>query len=247
MMTNASATSGFTLVETSIAILVSVPILFAIVSTGDIVGNTVSTSEQVASVSDVLRSTARRVGQLVRPASVATLEGKEDAIPMGGEFTYEPYAGTINQYHEYYDPYAYYELTEPEPTYDPITGEVIEPPVDWQPLQNYVPRTSLRFQAATGTLSMNARELTPPRSIEFVRDAADPLNGIDDDGDGLVDEGRLVLNYDGVQTKIADGIESSTFVLEDRVVRFRLTFAKRDSNGRIHRGTIEQRFFLRND
>ena len=240
MMTKTSGTSGFTLVETSIAILVSVPILFAIVSTGDIVGNTVSTSEQVASVSDVLRSTARRVGQLVRPASVATLEGKEDAT---ASIDYDQYHGTVDPYDVYYDPY----------TYDPITGTVLEPEtttattVTWQPLQNYVPRPSIRFQAATGTLSMNARELTPPRSIEFVRDAADPLNGIDDDGDGLVDEGRLVLNYDGVQTKIADGIESSTFVLEDRVVRFRLTCAKRDSNGRIHRGTIEQRFFLRND
>ncbi len=100
---------------------------------------------------------------------------------------------------------------------------------------------------ATGTLSMNATDLTSPRALEFVLDAGEAANSTDDDGDGLVDEGKLFLRYESTRTPIADGVESCSFEVDGRVIRFSVQCAKRDGSGRVHRETTQQVWWVRNE
>ncbi len=105
----------------------------------------------------------------------------------------------------------------------------------------------IRFQSASGVLSMNAAALTPPREITFVMDSDEVDNDLDDDGDGMVDEGRVHLLYDTARFTLADSIESCSFIMDGRLLRIRMQSARRDAKGRVYRATVGQVFFLRNN
>lgn len=108
-------------------------------------------------------------------------------------------------------------------------------------------RSSIRFQSAAGVLAMNAAVLTEPRTIRLVRDAKELANGLDDDGDGLVDEGRIELIYEGERVDLARNVESCTFTLERRLLRIDLHAAKRRADGRVVRAGSSQSLFFRNN
>ena len=105
----------------------------------------------------------------------------------------------------------------------------------------------IRFQSAAGVLSMNAAALTPPREITFVMDSDEVDNDLDDDGDGMVDEGRVHLLYDTSRFTLADSIESCSFIMDGRLLRIRMQSSRRDAKGRVYRATVGQVFFLRNN
>ena len=119
-------------------------------------------------------------------------------------------------------------------------GEWIEAPGDaeW--------RSGIQFLAATGTASMNAMLSTSLRAVRFTREPTEVANGVDDDGDGLVDEGTVSLLHDGATIHVLRGVEVCNFQLGDRLlaVRMRCGISK---GGRIHRADLTQRLFLRNN
>ncbi len=117
---------------------------------------------------------------------------------------------------------------------------------EWISAPEMDPRPNIQFQSASGTLSMNATSLTSPRELEFVLDANEDANSKDDDGDGLVDEGKLFLRYESARMAIADGIESCSFELDGQVVRISVQCAKRDGSGQVHRVVAQQVVWLRN-
>jgi hypothetical protein len=117
---------------------------------------------------------------------------------------------------------------------------------NWQPIRQFVPAQSLSFASVEGTQSMNAQARTLVRTIEFVRDPGEKLNAYDDDGDGMIDEGKLIMRYGKTTTILADKVEICTFTLEGRIVRFAIRVCRRDSKGRIHRTTIQKRILIRN-
>lgn len=119
-------------------------------------------------------------------------------------------------------------------------GEWIEP-VDGQP------RTAIRFRSATGTVSMNASALTSPRTFRFVMDPRETDNDVDDDGDGMVDEGKVIMDYDGNRIAMAGNVESCTFTLTNRLLRIELRAAARRRDGSIQRFTARETLFLRNN
>jgi len=119
-------------------------------------------------------------------------------------------------------------------------GEWIEAPGDaeW--------RTGIQFLAASGTASMNAMLNTSLRSVSFTLEAAETDNDLDDDGDGLVDEGTVSLLHDGTTIHVLRGVEACSFQLSDRLlaIRMRCGITK---GGRTHRADLTQRIFLRNN
>lgn len=117
---------------------------------------------------------------------------------------------------------------------------------DWIAPVDLDPRPNVRFQSAAGTLSLNASVLTPPREIEFRMDSAEVANGIDDDGNGLVDDGALYLLYNTKPVLLLDGVEACTFTFEDGMLRVSLDCGRVDAAGRVHRSSIEHSFHLRN-
>lgn len=119
-------------------------------------------------------------------------------------------------------------------------GEWIEP-VDGDP------RASIMFQSASGVLSMNASALTGPRIFTLELDAGEVDNDIDDDGDGMIDEGRVVLDYEGIKVALASNIEGCTFTLTGRLLAIELRSAARARGGLLQRFTIRETIYLRNN
>lgn len=73
--------------------------------------------------------------------------------------------------------------------------------------------TSISYRRATGW-GGGALQLSPTRRIRFELDPAELADGLDNDGDGLVDEGRVVLSTDvaggGTQAVLVTGVAALT-------------------------------------
>lgn len=117
-------------------------------------------------------------------------------------------------------------------------GEWISP-TDLQPAEG------VRFRAAEGLLSINAALSTPERRITFVLESGESDNDVDDDGDGLVDEGDVVLAYGPAPVRLGV-FERCHFTFDGRYVRVTLVCA-RSSPERVYRATMSQSFYVRNN
>lgn len=108
-------------------------------------------------------------------------------------------------------------------------------------------RAAIQFRSATGELSLNAQRLTEPRSFRIQLEPGESENDADDDGDGLVDEGRLTLDYDGIPVALASSLEVATFTLTGRLLTIRVQSAVRTRAGIVQRFTAEEVLYLRNN
>ncbi len=108
-------------------------------------------------------------------------------------------------------------------------------------------RPGLQFLSATGQFSMNAALSTTPRRIVFELDSGETDNDQDDDGDGLIDEGRVLLLQNGITLAILRDVEECTFMFDGRLLSMRLRIARRAADNRIYRSEVEQQFYLRNN
>ena len=221
-----SRQSGFTLIEVLIASTILVPILFAIISTQDIVGTTMDANDRRADAGDQARRVARRLRQIVRPALLSTVSVQAMQTDVDAAVAAEAarYAA---------DPLG-------TPDYIPTLGEWISP-------AGLDPRPNVQFVCAAGELAVNASKVTAPRSLEFRMDPKEADNDLDDDGDGIVDEGRLHYVYGGLSIVLLENVESCTFALDKGMLLLDLTVARRDRSGRIHRVNIQQKVYLRNN
>ncbi len=73
-----------------------------------------------------------------------------------------------------------------------------------------LPATSVSYRRAEGWAG-GVLQLGPQRRVRFVRDAGELADGLDNDGDGLVDEGALVLSTDvaaGVEVVLVNGVSA---------------------------------------
>ncbi len=108
-------------------------------------------------------------------------------------------------------------------------------------------RAAVKFQSASGELSMNAAMLTGERELRLILDDNEVANDIDDDGDGMIDEGRVVLVYDGISVTMARNVETLTFTLTGRVLNMEIRSAARRSDGSLQRFSIKETLYLRNN
>lgn len=98
---------------------------------------------------------------------------------------------------------------------------------DWVAAPDLSPRPCLRFTVLTGVPSAPSATATT-LSLEFVNDANDPDNDLDDDGDGLIDEGTL-FRSDGTNTvEVLRGVEQCSFAIENQLLRVTLHWARTD-------------------
>ncbi len=118
---------------------------------------------------------------------------------------------------------------------------------DWIAPTDLVWRPGLEFQSASGLLSMNAALLTSPRRVVFALEPSETDNDVDDDGDGLIDEGSITLLQNSTTLAILKDVEECSFSLDGRILMMRLQVARRNSEGRIYRTFLEQSFYLRNN
>lgn len=74
--------AGFTLIEMMIVVLVSAPVMLAILSTTKSVGHSVGAADRAAEVSETVRKVAERVGRLLRSAKLATIRVRATAADV---------------------------------------------------------------------------------------------------------------------------------------------------------------------
>jgi hypothetical protein len=117
----------------------------------------------------------------------------------------------------------------------------------WIAPSDLIWRPGLSFQSASGLLSMNAALATSPRRIEFQLEPGEIENDIDDDGDGLIDEGVITLLQNSTTLAILRDVEECNFMLDGRVLRMRLRVARAGRDQRVYRAFLEKRFYLRNN
>ncbi len=221
-----STERGFTLIEVLVSSVILLPILFAVLTTRDLVGSTVAANQRRADTADQVRRVARLVRQMARPALASTVRVR--AIQA------DVVAITAAEQQRLID----------NPTGTPIHIPVVD---EWISPNELDPRPNLQFVAADGKLAVNAAAITTPRSFEFKLDPNELDNGQDDDGDGLVDEGKLYFHHDGSSFVVLDRVEDCTFTMDNGVLILFLRAVRRDSSGRVHRALIQQKIFLRNN
>lgn len=120
-------------------------------------------------------------------------------------------------------------------------------PGEWIEPMDAEERSSIRFAAADGRLSMNAASLTTPRTFRLVLDDGETANAADDDGDGMIDEGRVTMTYNGTDVVMASNVESCTFELTGRLLTIRMRSAARGRGDNVQRFAIEETIYLRNN
>lgn len=118
---------------------------------------------------------------------------------------------------------------------------------EWIDPLDLEPRTVVRFRAAEGILSMNAAALSRMRTLRFRLDDNEIDNDLDDDDDGLIDEGGVYLTYEGAVVQLASEIEECVFILDGRLLRMRIRAGERRQDGSIYRATTTQSLILRNN
>jgi prepilin-type N-terminal cleavage/methylation domain-containing protein len=133
-----------------------------------------------------------------------------------------------------------------EATADDVPGRATAAGEWIEPLDGEA-RPSLRFQAASGIVSMNAAALTEPRTLRLQLDRGETRNGVDDDDDGMVDEGRVVLDYDGTEVTLAASVEHCSFTLSGRLLALELRSAAPRRGGGVQRFTVRETIYLRNN
>lgn len=221
---------GFTMLEMMAVLALLVPMLSIILrATSTTAGNMIA-DDNVARCMENLQRSAIRIAAIIRPASISTyrMEANQVDVDETQREVYEHSIGNTSY------------VRPPGSGYATSVGEWIEP-------ADGAARTGIRFRAATGKLSMNASALTPWRTLRFEMDAGEIANGSDDDGDGLVDEGAVVLDYDGTTVRMNTDIEQCTFNLEGRTLTILLQSGSHRRNGMVQRFTHREVLFLRNN
>lgn len=118
---------------------------------------------------------------------------------------------------------------------------------EWIPPSDLVWRPGIEFVCAAGVLKINASLNTAQRRLTFELDPGEIANGADDDGDGLIDEGSVILKHDLSTVAVVHDVEDCSFMLDGRLLSIRLRCGKRDASGRVHRATFERAFYMRNN
>jgi hypothetical protein len=108
-------------------------------------------------------------------------------------------------------------------------------------------RPGIEFQSASGLLSINAALSNSSRRLTFALEPTETANGLDDDGDDLVDEGEVRLVHDLVTVAVVRNVEDCMFQLDRRMLRVRTAGGRTDHTGRVYRAKLEQSFYLRNN
>lgn len=222
------AEAGLTLLELLVVVVVAVPILGSVLATNRMVREENTAIETAADAAESCRIAGQRLALYARAGLLSTCEVKatqQDVDWATDAHTLDP-SVVIPAIGDWISPY------------EPEDGENPDP----------YKRSTFRFQAADGVLSLNATALTPAREFEFVLDDNEIANNIDDDGDGMIDEGSLQLRIGSTRIElIATGVEKCLFLLQDHILQLELKCARRDHQGHIYESSATHQVYMRNN
>ncbi len=210
---------GFSLVELVIAMTAMVPLIMAAFGTYGVAMGTIKVNQTESDVLRTFQYTFDEIRRLSRSAFLSTMRTRANASDVAA--------------------------AEAAKLLDPL---VIVPAIgDWISVGLPTDRPGFRFFAASGFLTGSSADATELRTLDFVLDSSETDNGVDDDGDGLIDEGQILLNYGVTPVIVATHVEGFFFSLVGRVMTIKIQIARRGADGRMYRKGMKQDFFIRNN
>ena len=105
------------------------------------------------------------------------------------------------------------------------------------------------FQHLTDNPARGAAALDTGRVLSFELDAAETADGKDNDGDGLVDEGRVFVASQAtpnVRSKLAESVEKLTITKVGRHIEIFVKVAMRTAGGKVQRAESASALYMRN-
>jgi hypothetical protein len=106
----------------------------------------------------------------------------------------------------------------------------------------------IRFQPLANCPTVSSSSLGPAQTLVFARVSSEAANGIDDNSNGLIDEGDLELRQaDGLSVTLASGVEEFAVRKTARTLELVLRMAARDGLGNLHRFALRQPLLLTNN
>jgi len=112
------------------------------------------------------------------------------------------------------------------------------------------PYQTLRYRTLDAMPVTGQPYLKRGRELSFQLDRGETADGKDNDGDGLVDEGRIFLAFSdspASRSVLGSHIEQFSMMRKGRRFFISLQRARRDRNGTMHRATLQTSFYLRNN
>jgi len=116
----------------------------------------------------------------------------------------------------------------------------------WVAPRELDPRPGVRFRVSSGDDVDDPTVAQGTRELEFVMDDGERSNGIDDDGDGLIDEGVLWLRQGDLPSVLMANVEMFSVAFEGRSLRVTLGCALVGNAGDIERAVTVRDFLVRN-
>jgi len=217
--------AGTTLVETILVIAVLAIVLSAIMGTEATTNHALRANNRAAAADEIARRILQRVAPIARSGLLSTFKVKATAQDVADAEAAQ--------------------LLDPSVVV-PTEGEWISPTDD-------DPRDNICFESADGVFTMsgipmsNVSNTTGPQALEFRIEDGEAPNGTDDDDDGMVDEGTLVLTNSTGSYVIGRGVEHVQFSLHERVMKLVLTTASSGGKDEVARGTHRHKVYLRNN
>jgi prepilin-type N-terminal cleavage/methylation domain-containing protein len=115
----------------------------------------------------------------------------------------------------------------------------------WTALANLTPACGVRFRSSLGPLWLDSTSLTEQRTIEFILDDGEASNSSDDDGDGLVDEGQLILREGSTNTALLADVTGCQFMLDGNLLSLSMTRVRRSHDGLLIACTLSRSYWVR--
>jgi hypothetical protein len=106
---------------------------------------------------------------------------------------------------------------------------------------------SVRFQHVLSLPTPGAPALGPVRTLEFVLAPGEQRNNLDDDRDGVADNGSIVMTEaDGTRITLASGVQRFLLRKQGRTLWITLECAAADRRRRVHLDACERDLLLHN-
>ena len=108
---------------------------------------------------------------------------------------------------------------------------------------------TLRYGIVEKLPSSNRTNVGAQRELRFVLDHNEKANGVDDDGDGYVDEGRIEIVNAGTtgSAMLVGNCEKFSIKVTGRLLEFEIQAVRKDNKGRAQRFKANEIVYLRNN
>jgi len=227
------AVRGVALLEVLTSLGAMLPVLFAVISTSTYTFKVIQASERASADLQTVRSAEQRLQDLLRSATLGSLTLDPTAVAPWTDQTLTSAESLITNYST---------ITTQ------LRGKTIQTPTAVS-----VQSRSVTFQSVVDAADLQLSDpalggsgLSATRSVFFQIEPGEAWNGVDDDGDGFVDEGALQY-FDGARVHVLISVtEDCTLTLAGQGLTLDLVVPHALAGDQVRRSRVTRTYGIRN-